>query len=426
MANINRQKQQYIALGIGVVAIVGLGFLIFGVLGPKNPTATPFTADQQGVDLTIVQDRTSAAAPEMSWITQSRGEIERLRQTVESLTQDIEAERTQQAQTIAQLEDDYDAVLLQQATKLEELQARADAATGTPAALGTRNPGPIPNGNGAFTPDYSATGSEFIEQRTGYTPEGQAPSNPNRRQGAAQNIVDENGNPVTPDFGQTFTLSTIDTTPAEPRNTLHNYIPAGSYASAVVLSGADAATNVADRESPVPVLFRVTGPAVTAGRGRGHGAQINIEGCTVQGSAIGDLSSERVKVRLLTLTCIKRDGTVIEQSITGYMVGAGKEGVRGRVISREGGLVGNAAIAGVLGGLANAANSATGGNTNTPNGIGEIVTGAAAAAGVGGVQNAAQTLSEYYIKRAEQYQPVITLNGGTNVELVFLEGISLK
>ena len=47
-------------------------------------------------------------------------------------------------------------------------------------------------------------------------------------------------------------------------------------------------------------------------------------------------------------------------------------------------------------------------------------------AGTGGVQSAANTLSEYYINRAEQYQPVISLNGGTKVELVFMEGISLQ
>ncbi|MBL1436770.1 MAG: TraB/VirB10 family protein [Rhodobacteraceae bacterium] len=284
----------------------------------------------------------------------------------------------------------------------------------------------MPNANGAFTPDYSATGSEFIERRTGFTPSGQTPAGSNRRQGAAQNIVDENGNAIAQSFGQVFALTVQETeAPTDERNTLRNYIPAGSYASAVVLSGADAATNVADRESPVPVLFRITGPAITAARGGGRGAEINIEGCTVQGSAIGDLSSERVRVRLLTLTCIKRNGEVVEQAISGYMVGAGKAGVRGRVISREGGLVANAAIAGVLGGLANDASSATG-NTDGANSLGEIVTGAATAAGVGGVQTAAQTLSEYYINRAEQYQPVITLNGGSVVELVFMEGISLR
>lgn len=51
-----------------------------------------------------------------------------------------------------------------------------------------------------------------------------------------------------------------------------------------------------------------------------------------------------------------------------------------------------------------------------------------AGAGVvgGGAASAADRLAEYYIKRAEQYQPVVSLYAGTNVEVVFMEGVSLK
>lgn len=419
MASVNRQKQQFIALGIGVAVIGGLAVLIFGVLGPKNPTATPFGADNQGVDVSIVADRTSSAAPEMSWITQSRGEIEQLNQNIESLQESIVAERAESARQMAQLAEGYDEVLLQQAQKLAELEARADAAPEPATATNTVTPA-------GFNPDYSATGDEFINRRTG----GNTPANtPSQVRGAAQVIVDEDGTVIAPSFGQTFALTIAEQeAETEDRNTLRNYVPAGSYAPAMVLSGADAATNVADRESPVPVLFRITGPAITAARGGRAGlnrAQINIEGCTVQGSAIGDLSSERVRVRLLSISCLKRNGEIIEQAISGYMVGAGKAGVRGQVISREGNLVTNAAIAGVLGGIANAASGA-GGEADTADNIGALASSAAAAAGIGGIQSAATTLSDYYIKRAEQYQPVISLNGGTNVELVFMEGISLR
>jgi len=413
MASVNRQKQQFIALGFGVAVIGGLAILIFVVLGPKNPTATPFGADNQGVDVSIVADRTSSAAPEMSWITQSRGEIEQLNQHIESLQESILAERADSARQIAQLSEGYDQVLLQQAQKLAELEARADAAPAQTVPQNTVTPA-------SFNPDYSATGNEFINRRTGGNTPSEAP------RGAAQVIVDENGTVIAPSFGQTFALSTPEQEEeTEERNTLRNYVPAGSYAPAVVLSGADAATNVADRESPVPVLFRITGPAVTAARGGRDGAKINIEGCTVQGSAIGDLSSERVRVRLLSMSCLKRNGEIIEQAISGYMVGAGKAGVRGQVISREGNLVTNAAIAGVLGGIANAASGA-GGDVESADDIGALASNAAAAAGIGGIQSAATTLSDYYIKRAEQYQPVISLNGGSSVELVFMEGISLR
>jgi conjugal transfer pilus assembly protein TraB len=39
-----------------------------------------------------------------------------------------------------------------------------------------------------------------------------------------------------------------------------------------------------------------------------------------------------------------------------------------------------------------------------------------------GISNASSMLADYYIKRAEQYQPVIEMPTGLQVELVFLDG----
>lgn len=48
-------------------------------------------------------------------------------------------------------------------------------------------------------------------------------------------------------------------------------------------------------------------------------------------------------------------------------------------------------------------------------------------AGVGGgVSSAAKTLSDYYIKRAEQYHPVIPIGAGNEVTLVFQDGFQLE
>ena len=284
--------------------------------------------------------------------------------------------------------------------------------------------------NGVFAPDYEGAGGEFIarraQERTALPEpqprQGVRPSEPRDRRGAGEGERGDEA-PIRAPFGQVFALAAEQAPGQGPtHNTLRNYLPAGSYAPAVVLSGADAATNVVDRENPIPVLFRITGPAITAGRGSRR-AQIDISGCTVQGSAIGDLSSERVRVRLLSMTCLQRNGGVIETQISGYMAGNGREGVRGQVVSREGALVTNAALAGALQGLAGAAQP---GENATDADASEIARNALTAAGVGGVQQAATTLSEYYINRAEQYQPVVSLYGGTQVELVFLEGVSLQ
>lgn len=428
---LDRKQQQYAALAIGGVVVAGLFVTVFGVLGPKNVTDNPFADVPQAIDTTIVADKTSAAAPEMSWVTTSRQKIEDLEKLVDDMKKSAEAEKESNAKFLETMRAEYDEMLVQQADKIAALQS------GVPAG------GPVgPNGAQgpelSGFPDYSATGSEFIEGRTKGGANGGAQIRPTAPGGSQkeqrQNALDAaavqdgagvNGSSV--GFGQSFSLTAVTAEDGKiARNRLKDYIPAGSYAPAVVLSGADAATNVSDRENPIPVLFRITGPAVTAARGSGKGARVNITGCTVQGSAIGDLSSERVKVRLISMTCINGRGEVLETEVSGYMVGSGKAGVRGQVVSREGKLVSNAMIAGALQGLAGAAQSSTGntaGSANTNVDVAEIAKNAAAAAGASGVQTAATTLSEYYINRAEQYQPVISLNGGTDVELVFLEGV---
>lgn len=408
-----RKQQQMTVLAIGGGAVAVLAYLVFGVLAP-SPSDASFLEQQSGqIDVSVVADRTSAAAPEMSWVAKSRADLENLNNLVTDMRETMAAERQERANEVAQLREEYDEIIVQQAQKIAALEEQAVAEAQVTPAAATVPPATL----------YQDTGSEFINRRS--NPGGtvsRPPLAPAQR--GDQLATGQNGaTVVVGGFGQSFNLIAQRETEAEAMRTPGSYLPAGSYAPAVVLSGADAATNVVDRENPIPVLFRITGPAVTAAAGGGRGLRINIEGCTVQGSAIGDLSSERVRVRLLSITCIRRDGSIMESEIAGYMVGAGKSGVRGRVVSREGPMVTNAALAGALQGLASVAQQGTETDTDT---LQELTQSALSAAGAGGLETAASTLSEYYINRAEQYQPVIALNGGTAVELVFMEGVSLQ
>ena len=205
------------------------------------------------------------------------------------------------------------------------------------------------------------------------------------------------------------------------------YVPAGSYAEAVVLAGADASAGVQSQGDPRPVLLRLTGPAYGAAV-EGTAAATDVEGCTITGAAYGDLSSEKVYVRLQTMACAgERPGTVIETPVSGFVAGAGKAGVRGEVVSREGALVQRAFLAGLFSGFGESATQAfrpqavlAGGGTATVTntGLGDI-----GRAGLGsGAGTAGQEISDYLIRRAEQYQPVIQLAAGTPVTVVFLEG----
>ena len=159
----------------------------------------------------------------------------------------------------------------------------------------------------------------------------------------------------------------------------------------------------------------------------GTALQVDVDGCTVTGAAHGDLSSEKVYVRFRTMTCAgPRPGTVIETEGRGVRGGLGQDGVRGAVVSREGALVEKAFLAGMISGVGQGVSQAfqpqavaTGtGATVANNALSDI-----GRAGLGaGAASAGQKVADYMIRRAEQYQPVVQLQAGTKVTLVFLEG----
>ena len=205
------------------------------------------------------------------------------------------------------------------------------------------------------------------------------------------------------------------------------WLPAGAHAQAVVLAGVDASAGISSQGDPRPVLMRITGPAWTAAED-GTAMQVDIDGCTVTGAAHGDLSSEKVYVRFRTMTCAGPEpGTVVETDVAGFVAGSGKTGVRGPVVSREGALVEKAFLAGMISGAGQGVAQAF-----QPQAVATGAGGAAVAntalsdigrAGLGaGASSAGQKVADYMIRRAEQYQPVIQLQAGTKVTLVFLEG----
>ena len=209
------------------------------------------------------------------------------------------------------------------------------------------------------------------------------------------------------------------------------WLPAGSHAEAVVLAGVDASAGVSSQGDPRPVLLRIVGPAWTAAAG-GTALAVDIDGCTVTGAAHGDLSSEKVYARLRTLTCAGDEpDTVLETEVAGFVAGAGKTGVRGPVVSREGALVEKAFLAGMVSGLGEGVSGAFAPQA-VASGTGAAVSGTSVAntglddigrAGLGsGAASAGRKVADYLIRRAEQYQPVIQLQAGTRVTVVFIEG----
>lgn len=210
---------------------------------------------------------------------------------------------------------------------------------------------------------------------------------------------------------------------------VENYLPPNAYAKARVLVGVDATVGVNAQADPKPVEFRIVGPAYSASHG-GRRLSTNVEGCIVNGAAVGELSSEKVYVKLQKMTCPDGVGRVAVANVQGYLAYKGKAGVRGRVVSREGDLIMQSLLAGIAGGFGRGFSANANSKLRTI-GIGstdqtlsgeEILTG-----GLGqGAATAADTVSDYLIERAEQYQPVIEMPTGIEVELVFLNGVHIR
>ncbi len=210
-----------------------------------------------------------------------------------------------------------------------------------------------------------------------------------------------------------------------------NYLPPNSIAVAKVIVGVDASAGVQSQTDPLPVVLRITGPARSVYE-NGRLLTTNISGCLVNGAARGDLSSEKVYVKLQRMTCPQPGGRYAVSEVKGFIAFGGKAGVRGRVVSREGSLVGQAFMAGLVGGFgrgfsANTNSILSGTNVTVDGQRQQLPAGDILRGGLGeGVAQTGDMVSKYLIERAEQYQPVVEMPTGIDVEIVFLEGVFIN
>jgi conjugal transfer pilus assembly protein TraB len=144
----------------------------------------------------------------------------------------------------------------------------------------------------------------------------------------------------------------------------------------------------------------------------------------------GDISSERAYLRTENLSCVRHDGTTLEVAIQGTVYGEdGKVGMRGRLVTKQGQMLANALMAGVVGGIGQGFSQS--GTSVTTSTFGTIATSDGSTQqqverGVGaGVGRALDRLAQYYIKLAEQTFPVIEVDAGRQVDVVITKGVKI-
>lgn len=207
------------------------------------------------------------------------------------------------------------------------------------------------------------------------------------------------------------------------------FLPAGSILSGTLVTGLDAPTSNQSRSDPFPALLRVKHEAILPNRYR-----MDIRECFLIASGYGDLSAERAYMRAERISCVKRDGAVIESSMDAYSVGEdGKAGVRGRLVSKNGQIIANALLSGFVSGITQAF---------APQRVRALQTGVAAGqtqqfqypspemlggqALMGGVKGAAEQIADYYLEMAKNIFPIIEVDAGRKVDFIMIRGMSLN
>ena len=413
---VRRRQQILLASAGGVVLVAGLLY----IFAPSDEAGSGNVED--AAKTVSVDEMVNRNMAEKEWRAQSEAQMASMDNNMRALAARAErADQLEQQLGSGQgttgsgdsVSADTQRILTAYQSENEQLRAALDAARQSPVA--------------ASTPARSLYGrTASALDGPGMTPAGEAAAQaagltPTRRNEVSLVAFGEGsgatGSPV-PKGSTVYTDSA-------------NYLPPNSIAVARVIVGVDANAGVQSQTDPLPVVLRITGPARSV-YDKGRLLTTNIAGCLVNGAARGDLSSEKVYVKLQRMTCPQPGGRFAVADVKGFIAFGGKTGVRGRVVSREGALVGQAFLAGLAGGFgrgfsANSTSLLTGGNINVGGQRQKLKAGEILEGGLGeGVATSADTVSKYLIERAEQYQPVIEMPTGIDVEIVFLEGVFIN
>lgn len=200
-------------------------------------------------------------------------------------------------------------------------------------------------------------------------------------------------------------------------------VTAGTFARAVLLSGADADASVNGQSNTDPILLRLLDDGVMP-----NGKHAHLKGCFVIASVYGDISSERGQIRTQRLSCVNKAGQTMDISVFGTVVGSsGKDGLRGTPVMRNGEILTWAGLSGFFSGISQAMQQSQTtqsisplGTTNTVDASQTMQYGL-----YGGAGGALSKLADYYIKRADQYHPIIEINSGSQATVVFLKPFTI-
>lgn len=380
----SQKKQKWLLIG-GAGAIVIFLTLIIMSTGEKEPAKRPNTENNQtlNVDATV-----SDNISDTEMLTQTtRGDINDLQKHMGELQSQLQAQKETESLHMASLMNQFSQEFAGIKTQLEDIRK-----TPPPTLNGADG---LPGGKNMVIPPVE---SPVVEE-------------------PAITSINLDKHDESSTSSDAKTVSSNDKVKHKD-----SFLSIG-FAKAKTITSIDAPCGGTAQDNPFPILLNITDDAQMANR-----MKTKLKECFVLASGYGDVASERAYFRTERMSCIGKNGKVMEMKVDGYIVGEdGKAGLRGRLVSKEGSKLVLALLSGTIGGLGSAfANMATT-VQQTSVGTNQVVNPSQSLgyAGATGVSQGFNQLSQYYINLAEKTFPVIEIVDQRNVTVVFTNGTEL-
>lgn len=196
-------------------------------------------------------------------------------------------------------------------------------------------------------------------------------------------------------------------------------LPAGSFVKAKNLTGVEAPEGKA-----LPILMQLdyafVGPNKT---------KIDLSGCFMIAKSTGNLSIERAEIQTTKLSCVSRSGRSFERKINGFVADDKDNsfGMIGEINSKQDNVAAMAFLSSIVEGVSSAvAQAQMTQSTNATGGSTSILTGDQGKyLGASGASNAASTVTQWYLRHAQNLLPTINIGSGMDVWVVMQDGVDL-
>lgn len=206
------------------------------------------------------------------------------------------------------------------------------------------------------------------------------------------------------------------------------FVPAGSIISGVLITGMDVPTGSSVRNDPFPAILRIKKEALLP-----NNFTADIRECVIVASGFGDIASRRAYLRAEAISCVNQEGKAVEANLSAFAVGGdGRNGIPGRLVSKNGEAAMKSAWAGFLSGMADLAGTSTYHIGDDESGVfsatqnPEILKSMTGTAAFNGAGEAMERMADYYIEIAEQMKPYIEVNPGIEIDFIVNHGSKIS